>query len=555
MQRFLPLPEADRPRNKTLLTLIVIVGGAIAAYVCSLLIVEDDWTMLVMIALGFAGLAFAIKILNDWRQGLFIFFGWLFFEDFARIYLGNNMAVYFAKDFLVILVYISFFAARRRRREIAAFKPPYLMPLLVMVWFAAGQVFNPGSNSVFYGFLGLKLYFLYVPLMYLGYALMDSEKDLRRFFMFNALLLLVVGGLGIAQAVIGPKFLNPGTLQEDIRTSSTLYRISPITGQIAFRPSSVFVSVGRFQNLIIASWIILIGFGGYLLLRSKVGRVLVYVTIAVLAGAAIMSTSRGVVMWCGGSTLVIVAAFLWGAPWKQREANRVLRSLQRVALLGGLMIVILAVLFPEEVGSRVAIYSETLSPYSPASELVHRARDYPMQNFLGAFSTPRWPYGYGIGTASLGIQYVARILKAPNTGVSVENGYGQIVVEMGIVGLLLWIVLGLSVAASAWKVVKSLRGSPWFPLAFVIFWLVFLTFFPIGYNSLTFYQDFLVNAYLWILLGVLFRLPKIALSAQFAPAPLSAGATSTGSMRQQPAFSSTAVAAAAGGTSTFTESQ
>src|ERR1043166_8307702 len=132
--------------------------------------------------------------------------------------------------------------------------------------------------------------------MYLGYALMDSEKDLRRFFMFNALLLLVVGGLGIAQAVIGPRFLNPGTLQEDIRVSSTLYRISPITGQIAFRPSSVFVSVGRFQNLIIASWIILIGFGGYLLLRSKVGRVLVYGAIGVLAGAAIMSTSRGVVM-------------------------------------------------------------------------------------------------------------------------------------------------------------------------------------------------------------------------------------------------------------------
>ncbi len=538
-----------------LLTLIVVVGGAIAAYVCSQLILADDWKMLGLIVLGFAGLAFAIKILNDWRRGLFIFFGWLFFEDFARKYLGNNMAVYFAKDFLVILVYISFFTARRRRKEIAAFKPPYLLPLLVMVWFAAGQVFNPGSNSVFYGFLGLKLYFLYVPLMYLGYALMDSEKDLRRFFMFNALLLLVVGGLGIAQAVIGPKFLNPATLQEDIRTSSTLYRISPITGQMAFRPSSVFVSVGRFQNLIIASWIILVGFGGYLLLRSKVGRALAYVSIGVLAGAAVMSTSRGVVMWCGGSTLVIVAAFLWGAPWKKKEVTKVFRSLQRVALLGGLTIVGLAVLFPEEVGSRVAIYSETLSPYSPTSELAHRTRDYPLQNFLSAFSTPRWPYGYGIGTASLGIQYVSRILKAPNTGVSVENGYGQIVVEMGIVGLLLWIILGFAIAASAWKVVKNLRGSPWFPLAFVIFWLVFLVFFPMGYYSLTFYQDFLVNAYLWILLGILFRLPKITLSAYFAPAPVSAGATTTGSMRQQPAYSSTAAAAASGDTTAFTESQ
>lgn len=478
--------------------------------------------MLGLIALSFGGLAFAIKILNNWRQGLFIFFGWLFFEDLARKFLGNNMAVYFAKDFLLILVYISFFAARRRRKDIAAFKPPFLMPLLVMVWFSVGQVFNPGSNSVFYGFLGLKLYFLYVPLMFLGYALIDSEKDLRRFFMFNAILLLVVGGLGIAQAIIGPKFLNPGTLQEDIRELSTLYRISPLTGQVAYRPNSVFVSTGRLQNLIIASWVILIGFGGYLLLRTKVGRLLAYVSIGVLAGAALMSTSRGVIMWCVGNTLVIVAAFLWGAPWKQKEVSRVFRSIQRVALLGGLMIVVLTVSFPEEVGSRVAIYSETLSPYSTASELAYRTRDYPLRNFLGAFNTPRWPYGYGIGTASLGIQYVARILKAPNTGVSVENGYGQLVVEMGIVGLLLWIVLGVSICAAAWRLVKGLRGSPWFPLAFVIFWLVFLIFFPMGYNSLTFYQDFLVNAYLWILLGVLFRLPKIALSAQFAPGAESA---------------------------------
>lgn len=545
MQRFLPLTRADQPRNKSLLTLIVVVGGAVAAYVCAQLVLADDWKMLGLIALSFGALAFAIKILNSWRQGLFIFFGWLFFEDFARKYLGNNMAVYFAKDFLLILVYISFFAARRRRNDIAGFKPSFLMPLLVMVWFSVGQVFNPGSNSVFYGFLGLKLYFLYVPLIFLGYALIDSEHDLRRFFMFNAILLLLVGGLGIAQSIIGPKFLNPGTLQEDIRELSTLYRISPLTGQIAYRPNSVFVSTGRFQNLIIASWVILIGFGGYLLLRTKVGRLLAYVSIGVLAGAALMSTSRGVIMWCVGNTLVIVAAFLWGAPWKQKEVSRVFRSIQRVALLGGLMIVVLAVSFPEEVGSRVAIYSETLSPYSTASELAYRTRDYPLRNFLSAFDTPRWPYGYGIGTASLGIQYVARILKAPSTGVAVENGYGQLVVEMGIIGLLLWIVLGVSICTAAWRVVKSLRGSPWFPLAFVIFWLVFLIFFPMGYNSLTFYQDFLVNAYLWILLGVLFRLPSIALSAQFAPGaepaktphrmyetvPLSAGSTVLGGPR------------------------
>jgi len=501
---------------KALSGIVIILGGLIGAYQASVYVLANDWTGLIMVAIAVAGLVFAVRILKNWRQGLYIFFGWLFLEDFVRKYLGNNMAIYFAKDFLVVLIYISYYSERRRQKQTVVFRPPFLVPLLIFFWFAAAQVFNPGSTSVFYGLLGLKLYFLYVPLMYLGYALIDTEADLRKFFMFNALLIFAVSALGIVQSIIGPGFLNPATMQEDIKYLSSLYRESPITGLIAYRPTSVFVSTGRFQNLIVASWIILVGFGGYLILRTRKGRTIAFVTISVLAAAALMSTSRGVMMWCGGSSLVIMAAFVWGAPWRQKEASRVVRSIQRIVLLGGLALVFLSVIFPDEVNSRLAIYSETLSPYSTASELAFRTRDYPLKNFLAAFDTPRWAYGYGTGTASLGIQYVARILHAPKTGIGVENGYGQLVVEMGIFGLIFWIVLGAAISISAWRIVKRLRGSPWFPLAFVIFWFGFMVFFPMGYTSMIFYQDFLVNAYFWILIGILFRLPQIALSAQFA---------------------------------------
>jgi hypothetical protein len=503
-------------RTKLLSTLVIFLGGIFAAYQAAMYVLANDWNGLIFVAVVIAGIVFAVRILKNWRQGLYIFFGWLFVEDFVRKYLGNNMVIYFAKDFLVILIYISFYTERRNLKQKVSFRPPFLMPLLLFFWFAVAQMFNPGSTSVFYGFLGLKLYFLYVPLMFLGHALVDSELELRKFFMFNAVLIFVVALLGIAQSIIGPGFLNPATLQEDIRDLSTLYRESPLTGLVAFRPSSLFVSNGRFQNLLVTSWIIMLGFGGYLILRTRKGRTAAFVTIGVLAGAAVMSTSRGVMMWCGGCSLVIAAAFVWGAPWRQKEATRVMRSIQRVVLLGGLAMIILSSIFPEQVNSRLAIYSETLSPYSTASELVKRTRDYPLQNFLAAFDTPRWVYGYGTGTASLGIQYVARILHAPSTGVGVENGYGQLVIEMGVFGLILWLILGAAVSISAWRIVTRLRGSPWFPVAFVIFWLAFLVFFPMGYNSITFYQDFLVNAYFWILIGILFRLPSLALSAQFA---------------------------------------
>src|SRR4029077_7921550 len=101
-----------------------------------------------------------------------------------RKFLSNNMAIYFAKDLLLAVVYLSFFAAYRRKdrdSELQSFRPPFLMALLVFVWFGVLQMFNPASSSIFYGILGMKLYFYYMPLVFLGYAFVNSEADLRRF--------------------------------------------------------------------------------------------------------------------------------------------------------------------------------------------------------------------------------------------------------------------------------------------------------------------------------------------------------------------------------------
>jgi hypothetical protein len=139
-----------------------------------------------------------------------------------------------------------------------------------------------------------------------------------------------------------------------------------------------------------------------------------------------------------------------------------------------------------------------------------------MRNFLGAFGYERWPYGYGIGTTSLGTQYVARFFgsKSPVTGV--ESGFGTLVIEMGIGGLLLWFIMSFAILFAAWRVVKKLRGSPWFPLAFVIFWYAGLLLLPMTFSGIQPYEDFVLNAYLWLLLGILFRLPTLAISAQYA---------------------------------------
>jgi len=284
-----------------------------------------------------------------------------------------------------------------------------------------------------------------------------------------------------------------------------------------YRPNSVFVSTGRFANFLLVVWLLVFGFSGYLLLRHKRGRGFAFLVFGLTFAALSLCASRGIVLWSIGSALAGSVAFVWGAPWRQREVIRVLRNVQRAAIGIGLAIVILLATFPEALLSRVAFYKETLSPSSGVSELQNRTWDYPMRNFVGAFGYERWPYGYGIGTCSLGGQYITSLFHAKPVGVGVESGFGTIVLEMGIGGLVLWFVMSFAILVSAWRIVKKLRGSPLFPLAFVIFWYAGLLLFPMTFNGMQAYQDFVLNAYLWLLLGILFRLPTLAVSEQFAP--------------------------------------
>jgi len=502
-------------QRRVVTSFVFSIAALLLAYKAGGYIVDNDFSSLAFAGVVLAGSAIVVVVVKSWRQGLYFFLAWLMFEDLARKFLGNNMAIYFAKDFLLAVVYLAFFSAHRRSRNEGdkPFRFPFRVALFLFVWFGIIQIFNPGSAHIAYGILGAKLYFYYMPLLLIGYYLINSEADLRKFFYVNLSLMVVIVALGIVQSIAGPRFLNPAVMADDIRLLSETYRSAPISRAIVYRPTSVFVSAGRFADLLIVAWMLVFGFSGYLLLRHRRGRIFAFLTLALVAAGSLMCASRGVFMWTLGSTIAGSIAFVWGAPWRQGEALRVVRTLQRALLGVALAVVVLSFTYPEAFLGRLAVYSETLDPRSSASELVHRSRDYPLKNFLAAFDYPRWPYGYGIGAISLGGQYVSRFFNVRPVVGSVESGFGCIVVEMGIGGLILWMVMSITVLFHAWKVVIGLKGSPWFPLGFMIFWYAGVLLIPMTFSAMTPYQDFIMNAYMWLLLGVLFRLPKLALSA------------------------------------------
>lgn len=475
-------------------------------------------TLVIMVA------AILLTIFSNWRSGFYFFLVWLLFEDLARKYMGNNMLIYFGKDALVGVAYVSFFIAVRKGQA-ALFRPRFLIPILLFFCLVAIQVLNPASPHMLYGLIGLKLYFYYVPLMFLGYSLVQSGEALRKFLIFNLCLATVIALLGAIQAVRGPEFLNPSELESNIRSLATLKRIAPISGAVVYRPTSVFVSDGRFAWYLILMWLVGSGAAGYLLLSAKRGRVLTFLSLGIITAALILTGSRGGILWTGGSALVVTAAFLWGAPWKQREALRVIKTIRNGLLVCGLGLALMVWFIPEALGARWAFYSETLLPSSRYSELSNRVGDYPLQNLLAAFRDPRWLYGNGTGTNSLGVQYVSQFLHVAPPTVGVESGFGSLVIETGILGLVLWIVWTVALLLSAWGVVRRLKGTPYFPIAFSIFWFAFLLLLPFTYQGMAPYQNFVLNAYLWLLVGMLFSLPNLAagqMTPQVRAAPIRA---------------------------------
>src|SRR6266852_8795551 len=157
--------------RKILVSCGFFIFALLVAWQISGYIVSNDFSSLAFAAIIFAGAAVVAVVLSSWRKGLYFFLAWLMFEDLARKFLGNNMAIYFAKDFLLAVVYLAFFSAHRRSRNegVKPFRFPFRAALFVFVWFGIIQIFNPASAHIAYGILVAKLYFYYMPLLLIVY--------------------------------------------------------------------------------------------------------------------------------------------------------------------------------------------------------------------------------------------------------------------------------------------------------------------------------------------------------------------------------------------------
>jgi hypothetical protein len=471
---------------------------------------------LVTLAASFAGvLALAIVILKRWEVGIFAFFVWVAAEDLLRKYIGNEMALYLAKDALVGLAYAAFFIpAMLRWRSGETLKNPLALPLAVWFVWALVEVFNPGVGHPLEPLIGFRMSFFYVPMIYLGYRLASSPSKLSAFLKLNIAVGTVVAALGVIQSVVGLQFLNPTAAVPYLRLF--LVRSVTDTGAAVPRPNSVFVDAGRLAQYLYVIVLLCLGTlaADPRLARDRLGRrptvPWLWLSLVLLCSALYVSGQRAAIYLVLLAIPTILIFRSYETRGRRGAASGVPLVKLGVFLLAGFLG--LWFLLPQRAQATYDFYAETLTPAEAGFEVPERVHSMVWQFKYALSQSPI--VGHGTGTNSLGRQYLygtdnLYMPDAPWMG-GVEMGYGAIIWEWGIIGLAVWLWWVVSLTRRSVAITMSLAGTRLYWLAVMISYYAFSILILWFFLGLQVYQNYITAAFLWFLVGILMRLPKLA---------------------------------------------
>jgi hypothetical protein len=436
-------------------------------------------------------------LLRNWRLTLLGFFIWLMVEDLFRKLAGNAIATYFVKDMILLLLLAGFFMdpevrgawkqatgrARVALYSLVAWAAVMSVPTLLMDWRLP--------------LLGLRLDFMFLPLVVVGYVIARDRLELARWAVWLAVITALASVVGLVQATVGPEFLRPSVATPGL-INLELTRYAGDTE--VFRPTGTFVEPGRFLSMALVG--LTVSLGAFFL---TVGHRRVVVVVCVLMNLAAVWTSGGRtgVLW--GGFMVVVAAVAPAIAERRPTVSRAVAiAVTLIVAIGGLNLIA-----PSLISSRAEFYSTTLDPNAEINEWDSRWENYSYDTLKGI--SLGGLIGQGTGQESIGKQYIyGGEGNSPVGQFQVEAGYGSVAVEWGIVGLVLWVWWSLAWLARMVSATRRALGDRIAAFGIVVIgWLFFLLFVAF-YGGIATFQNYVNNVFLWILSGMVFALPAAA---------------------------------------------
>jgi O-antigen ligase len=276
--------------------------------------------------------------------------------------------------------------------------------------------------------IGLRVDFLYVPLVVVGYVIARDRGELVRWVTWLAVVTALASSVGLIQSVVGPEFLRPSVATPGLERLE-LTRYAPDATEV-LRPVGTFVEPGRFLSMALVGLTVSLG---ALLVTVRRRRAVAGVCTLINVAAVWVSGGRTGVVW--GVLLVLAAALAPAIAERRPTVSRGVILAAAITVLIG----VVSFIAPTLIASRAELYAATLDPGARTNEWSFRWTSYSRDTMRGiSFGGV---LGTGTGNESLGRQYIHGGPGYESLGVYlVEAGYGSVAVEWGLVGLALWIV-------------------------------------------------------------------------------------------------------------------
>jgi hypothetical protein len=437
-------------------------------------------------------------LLRNWRGSLLMFFVWLMVEDLFRKLAGNAIATYFVKDLILFIVLAGFFMDSDVRGAWKGATGRARIPLYALVVWAVVMSIPSAMVDWRLPLIGLRLDFLYAPLVVVGYVIARDRRELVRWVTWLAVVIAVASSVGLIQATIGPEFLRPSVATPGLeRLELTRYTREATE---VFRPVGTFVEPGRFLSMALVGLTISLG---AVLVTGGLRRTIVGACVLINLAAVWTSGGRTGVLW--GALLLLMAGLAPAIAERRPTVSRaVMLAVGLVVSLG-----VLNYVAPSLISSRAEFYATTLDPRAATDEWGFRWASYTQGTLLGV--SRGGLLGTGTGNESLGKQYIqgGPGYDAPGLYL-VEAGYGSVAIEWGVVGLALWLCWSIGwTVRMVGRVVASLGDRVAAFGVVVVAWFVFLMFIAF-YGGIANFQNYINNVFLWFLSGMVFALPLAA---------------------------------------------
>ena len=349
------------------------------------------------------------------------------FDGFVKLASGSSVAT-LGRDVLLYSITLGA-AARMALRQTPLTLPP--LGGIVVAWFAVCvmQVANPSDLSVVHAVASLRQHLEFVPLFFLGYAMLRTERRLTGLLLLLLIVAAVNGIVGLIQSGLSPQQLatwGPGYSKLELGTGGLVARtFVNAAGLAQVRPPGLGGEDG------FGGFICLIAVPGAVVLLSslrrglKLGWLLIPATILAIAGIVTSQTRLDVV----GS---VIALFAFLALTVTSRRGVTVLVLTAVVGLAGVSVV------PGLVSNSANRYS-SISPSRILGTAV-AAR----QGTLALIPTysATYPLGAGIGSVgpaggtSIGGSTLAKALNG-------ESEFTFLLIETGIPGLLVMLTFVL----------------------------------------------------------------------------------------------------------------